>query len=387
MKKIAIAVQRYGLEVNGGSELLARLLAEKLSCHYDIEVITTCALDYTTWKNHYPQGVCEVNGVKVNRFAVDKPRDLKSFAETAVTPGNVKTEQEWIDKQGPYCPKVIDFIRESKDKYDVFVFVTYLYYLTVRGINEVKDKAILVPTAHDEPPIYFSVYKEIFNNPRAIIFCSEEERSFTHGLFGNHSIPNAVAGIGIDIPNDCDSTGFKERHGLSKYILYAGRIDDGKNCSELFKYFIEYKKRNPSGLKLVLMGKEYIKVPRHRDILSLGFVSDKEKNDGMAGAELFVLPSVFESFSIAVLESMSLGVPVIVNGKCEVAKGHCVRSNAGLYYNDYFEFEGCMNYLINNEEINRTMKENAIKYVEENYRWDVIIEKYIKIIERCTLPI
>ena len=51
MKKIAIVVQRYGLEVNGGAELHARLLAEELNKSNLVEVFTTCALDYDLWED------------------------------------------------------------------------------------------------------------------------------------------------------------------------------------------------------------------------------------------------------------------------------------------------------------------------------------------------
>ncbi|MEG2842568.1 MAG: hexosyltransferase, partial [Ruthenibacterium sp.] len=69
--KIAIINQRYGLEVNGGSELYSRQIAEKLTQNYDVDAITTCALDYTTWENYYPAGVETIHGVTVRRFPVD----------------------------------------------------------------------------------------------------------------------------------------------------------------------------------------------------------------------------------------------------------------------------------------------------------------------------
>jgi len=285
-KKIAFVVQRYGLEVHGGAELLARLLAERSRSFYDAEVLTTCALDYSDWANHYPEGTEAVNEVKVRRFTVEKTRDMQMFSKMTVDPADRQAQQIWIDEQGPYCPKLIEYIKKNEAAYDVFIFVTYLYYHTVRGIGAVRDKAVLLPNAHDEPLIYYSIFKDIFTCPRAIAYNTEEEQAFIHELFDNNHVPSDIVGAGIEIPNNTDPVRFKEKYKTDEYILYSGRIDHGKNCPELFEYFIEYKKRNPSGLKLVLTGQEIIEVPEHPDILSLGFVSDEDRTDGMAGAKM-----------------------------------------------------------------------------------------------------
>ena len=57
VKKIAIINQRYGLEVNGGSELYSRQIAERLTAKYEVEVLTSCAIEYVNWANHYNEGV------------------------------------------------------------------------------------------------------------------------------------------------------------------------------------------------------------------------------------------------------------------------------------------------------------------------------------------
>ena len=386
-KKIAIVVQRYGAEVNGGSEVYTRMLSEHLAKHFDVDVITTCALDYISWENHYPEGTIGINGVKVHRFIVDKTRKIEQFTKLdgqlliGSSTGS-EIEQEWIDAQGPYCPKLIDYIRDNKDEYDVFVFVTYLYYLTIRGIEHVSEKSILIPTAHDEPYIYLDLYKKVFSYPKAILFLTDEERLLVNRVFDRQYTNDDIIGTGIEVPKNVSIDHVKEKYGLSEYFVYVGRIDIGKNCPELFDYFIEYKRLNPSKVKLVLIGREVIPVPDHPDIISLGFINETEKFNCIAGAKIMLLPSLYESLSLVVLESMALGTPVIVNGKCEVSKGHCIKSNAGLYYSNFHEFKGCIDYMLTNKTMYDIMSKNARDYVENNCSWDIVTDKFIDTVNK-----
>ena len=128
------------------------------------------------------------------------------------------------------------------------------------------------------------------------------------------------------------------------------------------------------------MGKPVCEIPKHKDIISLGFVSEEDKFSGISGAKCLVLPSRFESLSISVLEAMTLSVPVIVNGGCEVLKGHCVKSNGGLYYTGYFEFEGILDYVFSHDREYAIMRGNAEAYVENNYRWEVIMRNFSEMI-------
>ena len=151
----------------------------------------------------------------------------------------------------------------------------------------------------------------------------------------------------------------------------------------MFRYFLEYKKRRPdSRLKLVLMGKPVCEIPKHDDIISLGFVSEEDKFSGISGAKCLVLPSRFESLSISVLEAMTLSVPVIVSGICEVLKGHCIKSNGGLYYMNYFEFEGILDYIFSHDAEYAQLRRNAEAYVEKNYRWEVIMRNFSDLIHK-----
>lgn len=388
-KKIAFINQRYGLEVNGGSELYTRQIAERLKDQYDVDVLTTCAVDFVTWDNYYSEGTEYINGVKVIRFKTQKKRDINKFAGMcqAILSNNRTREDEekWLKEQGPFCPGIIDFCEKHYDEYDAFIVVTYIYYTAVKTIPAVQKKAIFIPTAHDEPFIFFDIYKDAFKAPEAFVFLTEEEKDFVQNTFNVFHKTYEVTGAGIDVPENVSEHDFvKKFHISGNYIIYVGRIDGEKGCAKLFQYFLEYKKRSRNDLKLVLMGKSSIDIPEDKDIIYLGFVSDEDKFNGIKGAKALILPSPFESLSISVLEALALSVPVIVNAQCKVLKGHCIRSNAGLYYNDYFEFEGALNYMMTHSDEYKQMCFNGVEYIKRYYRWDIIINKFIELIEEVS---
>ena len=386
-KKIAIINQRYGLEVNGGSELYSSQIAEKLIAKYDVEVLTSCAVEYVKWSNYYKEGVEQINGVTVRRFKTLHEREPKVFsALDSMMLSNPHIEEEiseqWIEHMGPYCPELVEYVDKHQDEYEAIIVVTYLYYTAVKSIVRIKNKAIFIPTAHQEPFIHFDMYKKVFGAADAYVFLTDEEKDLVHSIFHNGDVPYEVMGVGVEVPEVVDSERFKKKYNLDNYLIYVGRIDEGKDCPRLFKYFLEYKRRVKSDLKLVLMGKAVCDIPKSPDIISLGFVSEEDKFDGIKGAKALILPSKFESLSISVLEAMTLSVPVIVNGICDVLKGHCVKSNGGLYYKNYFEFEGCINYMMEHPEEYAIMCKNARKYVEDYFQWDDIMKKFDSIIER-----
>lgn len=378
------------MEVNGGAELQCRQFAEKLAAmgKYDIEVLTTRAIDYASWKDEYRKGAESLNGVPVRRFSVNRPRVQKRFDRITrkVYGGNASLEEEerWMREQGPYSGSLFRYIRAHKDDYDVFVFFTYLYATTYFGLMETADKAVLVPDAHDEPPIYLKIFRKVFSAPRAIFYNTAEEQRFVQKLFHNEGIYDngGRGGVGVDIPQGFSAERFRQKYHLDGFMLYIGRIDENKGCRELFRYFEEYRRRNAGTLKLVLMGKAQMEIPAGGDIISLGYVSDEDKFGGLAACKLLILPSRYESLSMVVLEAMQLGIPVLVNGKSPVLKGHCRRSNGGLYYGSYAEFEGCINYLLEHPAEYRAMGENGHAYVSAGYSWDAVMDSFLDVVGR-----
>ncbi len=380
--KIAFVVQRYGEEVNGGSELHCRMMAEKMTNHFEIEVITTCALDYVTWQNHYEPGASVINDVNVKRFPVDFPRNnekFNAFSQHILNGKSSESEQlQWMDLQGPHSSKLLDYLKEAQETYDLIVFYTYLYWPTFHGSKIVPEKNILVPTAHDEPPIYLDIFKESFLNPQGLIFLTNAEKNFVNSHFNNKHIQNIVLGIGIEKLEVTEQQlqDFKNKYGLTnKYVLYAGRIEPAKGCDTLLEYFERFSTDNPD-IDLVLIGKEVMSVPKHEHIKSLGFLSDEEKNTAIKGAQVLLMPSQYESLSIAALEAWQLQTPLLVNAKSEVLKEHCLESKGGLYYDGPEEFAASLSKLLNDSSLRRSLRINGKKYVQENFRWSKIEKRF-----------
>lgn len=384
--KVAFVVQRYGREVLGGAELHCRLIAELMKDDWNVDILTTCAKDYVTWENFFPEGEQKVNGVSVKRFAVKKPRKIKTFNKISQKVYQVsnsrKDELDWMTAQGPDSPKLQRYIRDKKDRYDVFIFYTYLYATTFFGLPPVADKAILIPTAHDEPPIYLSIFQELFKKPIGFIFQTPEEKNFLTKTFNIDCRFSDIIGVGTENTFAFDQAKSLDFPIPDSFILYIGRIDPSKSCDELFAFWAQYKKKNSNSLMLALIGKKFMEIPKRDDIINLGVLSNAEKFSVMKKAKCMIMPSAFESLSIAILEAWMSNIPVIVNGKCEVLQGQCKRSNGGLWYENYDEFEAGLNFLVAEKDIASQLAKNGRRYVETNYDWEHIKLKYISLVNR-----
>jgi glycosyltransferase involved in cell wall biosynthesis len=437
--KIGMITQRYGTEVLGGSEHLCRLVAERLAAQHEIEVLTTCARDYQTWKNEYAEGHDRIRGVTVRRFSTARTRDLEAFNNYSDwifhNPHSRTDEIEWLKQQGPWSPGLIEYLRRHQQEFDVLVFFTYLYAPTVMGLEVNAAKSILVPTAHDEPAIRLEIFREVFSRPAAICYLTDSERRFVQETFVERPLLEDVIGVGVDLPqqhpyprmpapaeedsgsgepgesgpaagaSEPERSGatevtesseeetakgypshllsrgsvFRRRHRLyGPVLLYGGRIDPGKGCEELITYFSEYVKEGGDAT-LALMGVKMMALPEEPFIRFAGLLTDAERLQALEAATVVVCPGPYESLSLILLEALSVGTPVLANARSAVLVEHCVRSNGGLYYADRDEFVECLKLMVGDARLRAALGRNGRDYVRRNYRWDVVLGKYERI--------
>ncbi|MCW6037303.1 glycosyltransferase family 4 protein [Spirulina subsalsa FACHB-351] len=382
-RKVAFVVQRCGVEVGGGAENLCLQIAQHLVEYWDIEILTTCALDYMTWENHYPVGIEEVSGVKVRRFRISQKRNVKAFNRLSeklaprLQTASLEEQESWMKAQGPMSQDLIQYISQHREDYDTFIFFGYLYATTYFILPLVADKAYLEPLAHDEWTIYMTMWDEFFQKPRGFIFNTPEEKSFVQKRFPQLKIDGPVIGIGVDPPESYSAERFREQYNIQDpFLLYIGRIDPSKGCEELFQYFIHLRNQESEPRKLVLLGKSVMTIPEHPDIIPLGFVEEQTKWDALAACDLLVMPSPYESLSIVLLEAWTMGKAVLVNGKSDVLVGQCRRGNGGLWYENLDEFEYILKLLKQNTKIQAALSNQGHSFVLKQYNWETITEQY-----------
>lgn len=384
---LAVVVQRYGADVNGGAELHARYIAERLSRHAQVEVLTTCARDYVSWRNELTPGVETVNGVSVRRFPVRREREPLDFGRRSQRvferQHSIADELAWLQSEGPASPALIEHLERHSESYDYVLLFSYRYYLAWHGARRLGPKAVLVPTAERDPAIGLRIFGPVFRGVRAVMYNSPEERAMIQAATHNDSVPGVVVGVGSDVPDRTDPARFRRQYRITRpFAIYIGRIDVNKGCGELFDYFQRYAATFPRGLDLVLVGKDVMPVPTHPRIHHVGFLKDEDKFNGLAAADLLIMPSYFESLSMVALEAWALGRPVLANGRCDVLKGQCIRSNAGLYYENYQEFSETLYSLESNGPLHARLGQNGRDFFRRNYTWPVIERKYLDMFER-----
>ena len=390
--KITFVVPRYGADIRGGAETGARMLAERLVADrgHDVEVLTTCAVDAITWRDELDAGTTRSNGVRVHRIRSAAGRDEHFhplWAQLRDDPAQASPAdmERWVDLQGPRSPALVEAVAASDA--DVLAFYPYLYYPTVRGLPLVAERAVLHPAAHQEPALHLPLFDELFARCRAFAFHSRSERALVNARFGVAAMPQVLLGLGVEAPDrvlERDAAAVREAFGVGDvpYLICIGRVDDQKGTGMLWRYFRAYKERHRGPLRLVFVGQVIDEPEPADDIVVTGMIDDGAKWALLREADALVAPSPHESFSLTVIEALTAGVPVLVNAICGATREHCEQSGAGLWFGDYADFEAMLDTLTTDGARRATMRHNGRRYVEANYTWPVILDRYCSFLER-----
>lgn len=386
MRKIGFVIPWYGEDIPGGAEMELREVATHLQrAGMDVEILTTCVREFSAdWnENYYSAGTAVVEDIAVRRFPVRR-RDTAAFdrVNRRLMEGqhlSLQEEKTFVEEM-VNSPQLYEYLKDASDDYALYVFIPYMFGTTYYGMQACPEKSVLIPCFHDEAYLYLRLFRQAYIQARGIIYNAMPEMELANKVYDFTTTEQICMGIGMDTNICANADAFRKAYRIQKpFLLYAGRKDAGKNVHTLLRYFAEYKQRHgDSDLQLVLIGGGSIEIPAsvRDDVYDLGFVSRQDKYDAMAAAELLCQPSHNESFSLVIMESWLCGRPVLVHSQCSVTRDFARRANGGLYFRNYFEFEGCVQYILTHPEQARTMGQNGGAFVRENFDWDVIVEKY-----------
>lgn len=385
--KIGVVIHRYGAEVAGGSEAHARGLVSALRSRHDVEVLTTCALDYVTWRNHYAPGTAFVDGVAVTRYENASERDEKRFAAISDLvfhdAHTTDDEERWLRENGPLSPALVEAVSGRRDL-DALIVYSYRYFSASATLRSVGGRALLAPTAEEDPAIRLGIFSDVVPKAAGFLYLTPEEQALVEGAFpGAREKPSAVIGSGLDVVRP--DARERDPFGLPKdepYVLYAGRLDRNKGVDVLFRYYGWLRETWPECPTLVLAGHQVLDIPKNPKLRYVGYVTAAQKAALIEGAAVVLMPSPYESLSMIALEAWALGRAVLASEKCRVLVGQCERSGGGLYYRDFAEFERMLRRLVADRALSAALGSSAREYVLAQYSWEIAADRTDDLLKR-----
>lgn len=394
---ITLVTPWYGPDTVGGAETQARGLVRAIhAIGVNVRVWSSTARDsfHPTEQAHYPAGLGEVDGIPVWRFTP--------------TPADPRGVPFFFQKHPELLPPLAGFathelrllgsLLSSDELYTAirdepstrFIFIPYPFPTTFWGALLAPDRSFLLPCLHDETYAYYATYRYLFQQVRGVLANSHAEAALARRLYGLPEARVHVPGEGINLTPRGDGARFRRKYGLNGnaeneeksapyLLLYVGRRDESKNISLLLAYVREYWARRGTALRLLLAGQGALNLPAgaERLVLDLGYLDEQAKQDAYAAADLFVHPSLYESFSIVLMESWLQGVPALVNGACAVTADHCRRSEGGLVFNDFGTFAAALDLLLPRPELRHTLGTQGRDYVLRTCNWEDIARRTV----------
>jgi glycosyltransferase involved in cell wall biosynthesis len=379
--RIGLVPSRFGTGLVGGAEIvLAQMSRRLLARGWDVEILTTCALDHFGWENVLPAGSTVEDGLPVRRFlAVTTPGSARGDLEHAILSGaeiSLGDQQRWVNA-GMRCPGLYHHLLDHAHEYRAILFTPYANWITFACSQVSPERSVLWTCLHDEPYAYLDLFQPLLTGVGGLLFQTAPEHELAHRLVRTPA-PHALVGCGVEVPQRYDPEGFRRRHGIEgRFLLYAGRREGAKGWATLLEQFAGAVLRRGVPFQLVTMGRGDVRAPAAiaDRVVDLGFLADDERDSAFAAAEAYIQPSRYEAFSRTIMEAWLAGTPVIANGDSDVVRYHCERSGAGLVYRDEFELEECLAFLAEAPDVARELAATGRQYVLDNYRWDIVLDR------------
>ncbi len=175
-----------------------------------------------------------------------------------------------------------------------------------------------------------------------------------------------------------------------KYIIFIGTLQKRKNLETLICALNELKMTDKFSHKLVVVGQKgwlyneifetIKKYNLENDVLFTGYIPRSDLSPLTSGAEVFILPSLYEGFGIPILEAMASGVPVIASNISSLPE---VVGDAGLLIDNpksRDEIAQKLRQVINNKELRDTLIKKGLNQTKK-FSWEKTGREYLDIMQ------
>ena len=378
--KLDFVIPRYGPV--GGAENAVGALARRVAQHpgLTVNLHTTCAHSSNSWDNAETPGETFDDSLRVHRYLVDSGRNddwspLERRIQLGPSSIDALTQDQFFFHQGPVSEGLASAVRKSQA--DLVMFAPYLFWPTMALAPQLKNRAVIIPAAHDEPFLRLSRVADMLLSSRGLVFGSAAEQRLLNRTHSVAHLPSLVLGWGIENPVDSDAP-IAHELGLSDrpYVICVGRIEHAKGTLALINFWRTYKSRSPGDHQLVLLGEPSVAMESDDDVLVVSGADDATKWSLLRGADFLINPSALESFSLVLFEAWAAGIPVLVNGCCETTRDHVARSNGGLWYKNYPEFEVAVRRLTSDSSLRTHLAGHGEDFGKRFYSWDALIQRF-----------
>lgn len=377
-------VPRFGAGLVGGAEMLVRGLATRgLPEGWRSEIATTCARNIFTWANELPAGTTEDEGVPVHRFPVGD-RDATRYDQlhpwVLTGKSTYAQELEWL-ANSVWSPELQHFLEESVEDYDLALFSPYLFGTTIWGAQVDPARSVLVPCLHDEPYARLETIRRVIESARGCIFNSDAEAQLARSLYDLGD--GKVVGLGWDVPDEAPRAEFAARRGIGDFVLYAGRLEEGKRVHIAVEYAMRYAAERADAPRLALIGQGTYEPPEEASgvVVHAGFVSEEEKRAAYAEALALVNPSQMESLSIVLMEAWLEGTPALLDARSSVLREHAERSGGAILFDSYESYREGLDRLRAETELRGKMGAAGREYVLDAYGWPAVRARFRDAVE------
>jgi glycosyltransferase involved in cell wall biosynthesis len=332
-------------------------------------------VDHRTWRNELTAGKETYKGLTVRRFPVsDRDLGIHGELDRAISSGfhlSQVEERLWL-RHGPTSLEMEEELSARGESYDAILALPYLFGTTYFAYAACPSRVVIIPCLHDEPFAYFGFVREMLTKAKGLLFNTNAEAALAQRIIGGLA-PSGIVGVGLDLPHQ-RRRGFRRSRIPEPSILYVGRRESGKNTPLLIDYFVRYRRRRSDPLFLAFAGAGD-PVPNRPDIVEAK-LNWRSPLDVYASATIACQPSINESLSIVLLEGWLAERPTLVHGSCAVTREHCERSNGGLWFSSYAEFEEVLDRMLGSEDLRRALASNGRAYVEREYSWGAVLDRF-----------